>query len=269
VSLRELRERAGISQGRIAQALGVSQPAVLKAENSADPLLSTIRRYLHALAEIQGSSIDVDLVARIDGKEWSLRVPESSAPDPTPIGDAPTGTESTSKSTERTAVAHQRTVWRLRVIDDALEEIWLGGDLIAMSIDEIGDMTIWPGDDETRRRLQSAPHGFDPKGLGQRVAYWRSFRREMSPGDLVIVPISRRRVAVARVTGDYEYRPAEPDNRLRHRREVRWLRTLSRDDLDADLRKVANSPGTICRVGTAVPSEWWELASAQERSVPA
>jgi hypothetical protein len=140
-------------------------------------------------------------------------------------------------------------VWRLRAWDDAdLEAIWMRDNVISMSADEVGDLTVWPGQDALKRRLAKAL----PDRSGQAIAvfgrYWRYFRLEMAPGDLVLVPVSDRKVAIARVLGDYEYDPGQPDVRLRHRRTVHWQRTLSRSRLSDDLRLVVNAPGTICRV---------------------
>jgi hypothetical protein len=140
-------------------------------------------------------------------------------------------------------------VWRLRAWDDAdLEAIWMREHIISMSADEVGDLTVWPGHDALKRRLAQALPDRSRRAIGGFVRYWRYFRLEMAPGDLVLVPISDRKVAVARVLGDYLYDPGQPDVRLRHRRTVEWRRTLNRSDLPDDQRRVVNAPGTICRV---------------------
>ncbi len=81
------------------------------------------------------------------------------------------------------------------------------------------------------------------------MTYWRYFRMEMAPQDIVVVPLTGSRAGVARITGDYEYDDKEREPKLRHKRQVEWLRTLPRSDLDDDIRKVVNAPGTICRIG--------------------
>ena len=126
-----------------------------------------------------------------------------------------------------------------------------------MSFDEIGDMTDWPGEAEVRRRLRAALPDNSEQGLGQRVTYWRYFRLDMAIGDLVVVPLSHRRAGIARVVGEYQYDATEPSEYLRHRRAVRWIRTVSRDALDPDVRRVVDAPGTICRVKASFPDDWW------------
>jgi predicted Mrr-cat superfamily restriction endonuclease len=133
----------------------------------------------------------------------------------------------------------------------------LGRSLIAISADEIGDVTDEPSDDELRRRLRQAPQlaGRSEQALGQFVTYWRSFRSTMNIGDIVVVPLHDRRAAVGEIAGDYSYRPDEPEPRLRHVRRVTWLSTLQREELDEDLRRVVNSPGTICTIGAPNATE--------------
>ncbi len=150
-------------------------------------------------------------------------------------------------------VAQDSPNWRLRAWDDPnLEQRWLSEGVIAISQDEIGDLTTWPGDHEVRRLLEDA---FARRGAesgtqayGTFVRYWRYFRLEMQPGQLVAVPMSARRVGIAEITGDYEYRAMEEDPRMRHVRSVRWVRRASRDDLDDAIRKVVNAPGTVCQI---------------------
>lgn len=148
--------------------------------------------------------------------------------------------------------------WRLRAWDDpAIEDAVLDRSLIAISADEIGDVTREPSDDELRRRLREAPQlaGRSEQAIGLFVTYWRSFRSTMDIGDLVVVPLRKRRVAVGEITGDYRYDRNDPEPRLRHVRAVKWQTTLPRDELDDDLRRVVNAPGTICAIGAPDASE--------------
>jgi hypothetical protein len=140
-------------------------------------------------------------------------------------------------------------VWRLRAWDDTdLEAIWLRDHVISMSADEVGDVTVWPGSEPLKMKLIQALPERSPRAIGGFVRYWRYFRLEMVPGDLVLVPFSARRVGLARVLGDYGYDPTQSDARLRHRRSVEWRSTLNRTDLPENLLRVVNAPGTICRV---------------------
>ena len=54
-SLKTLRQELGISQEKVADLMGMSQPAVSKVENEADMLVSTLRKYIEAL----GGELDV------------------------------------------------------------------------------------------------------------------------------------------------------------------------------------------------------------------
>lgn len=145
----------------------------------------------------------------------------------------------------------RRTAWRLRSWDDpGLERRFQRENVIAMSDDEIGDLTQWPGTDGVKRRLVALDR-FKPGGIGTRVRYLSMFRMEMAVGDIVAVPLSESRVAIGEIAGEYEYRSDEPDSKMRHRRDVRWLRITDRAILDEELRKVVNAPGTICRFGAA------------------
>jgi predicted Mrr-cat superfamily restriction endonuclease len=104
--------------------------------------------------------------------------------------------------------------WRLRAWDDPeLELAWEERKLTSMSFDEIGDVTEWPGEEALARRLAAAPGltGRSRQAIGLFVTYWRYFRVEMEVGDIVAVPLSGRRVGVARLAGPYEYVPDETE----------------------------------------------------------
>lgn len=149
--------------------------------------------------------------------------------------------------------------WRLRAWDDALlEQAMIVRSVIAISADEIGDVTCEPSVDEYRSRLRAAPQlaGRSDRAIGMFVTYWRMFRSDMRTGDIVAVPLTGRRVAIGEITGDYVYKVADPELRLRHTRAVRWLTEgVPRQVLDEDLRRTVNAPGTICVFGGAAAAE--------------
>lgn len=122
--------------------------------------------------------------------------------------------------------------------------------LIGISDDEIGDLTDWPSSAELRARPRRVP-SFTKKteqAIGLFVSYWTAFRVEMQPGDVVVVPLTRRRAAIGVIEGQYRYRADEVNSKMRHVRDVRWVRVVDRSELDEAVRKVVNAPGTICRI---------------------
>jgi len=141
--------------------------------------------------------------------------------------------------------------WRLRAWDDQiLEAAWFDRGIVSMSADEVGDLTAWPGPEKLSRRLSTALPERGQQAIGTFVTYWRYFCIEMAPQDLVVAPLTGKRAGVARITGEYEYDANDREPRLRHQRQVEWLRTMPRADLDDDIRRVVNAPGTICRIGS-------------------
>lgn len=142
------------------------------------------------------------------------------------------------------------TVWRLRDWDDeTLQQAWLDLGVVCISEDLVGDMGYEPDRDEIRRRLRAAYPGKGERTIGIWAGYWSAFL-DMVPGDLVIVPLAGGEAAIGEVRGAYDYIASEPNPRLRHRRQVRWLApAVPRAALPDDIRRTVNSPGTICRVG--------------------
>ena len=127
---------------------------MLKAENATDPQLSTIRRYVEGLGAATGTTASLEVIAVIDGERHPINTPEGT-PDMTATR--------TTTSTSTTAP----TVWRLRAWDQpALEERFLNEGVIAMSADEIGDMTVWPNEDDLRRRLRAGTTDRGEQAIG-------------------------------------------------------------------------------------------------------
>ncbi len=71
-----------------------------------------------------------------------------------------------------------------------------------------------------------------------------SFITKITKGDLVAVPFkTRNEVMIGKVTGDYEYR--QITGFIRHIRKVRWLKTISKGDLEEEYDVDLNSPEAI------------------------
>lgn len=115
--------------------------------------------------------------------------------------------------------------------------------------DEFGDLTRWPGPEALAERLSHQHPNRGHQAIGTFVTYWRYFCIEMAPQDIVVTPLTGQRAGVARITGAYEYDGDDREPRLRHKRQVERLRSVERSDLQDEIRKVVNAPGTLCRIG--------------------
>jgi predicted Mrr-cat superfamily restriction endonuclease len=143
----------------------------------------------------------------------------------------------------------EQAVWKLRAWDDqGVQDDFLAGGFVAVGSDDI-PVDDAPSDDVLRERLYGAHPDRSDAAIGTFVRYWRSFLTDMEPGDLVMLSLLDRRVAVGRVLGSFRYVPDAPEPRTRCRRPVEWISgPFDRSTLPADLRRVANAPGTIGRV---------------------
>jgi restriction system protein len=140
--------------------------------------------------------------------------------------------------------------WRLRPGgDDDLAARMVELSVVAMGTAEVGDLTDLPSPDALRASLAAARPDRSATATARAMGSWRAFRSGIATGDVVVVVRRGRRVAIAEVVGDYEYRPKERDERLRHVRPVRWLSTeLSADQLPDDIRRSIGAPGLLGRV---------------------
>lgn len=82
-----------------------------------------------------------------------------------------------------------------------LEAVWFERGIISISADEVGDLTSWPGDDALASRVASAHPDRSQQAIGLFVTYWRYFRLEMAPSDVVVVPLTGKRAGIAMITG--------------------------------------------------------------------
>lgn len=249
-TLAAVRQTVGVSQAQVAAELGTTQLGILKVERSSDPRWSTITRYLGGVAAAAGEIAETQLTVAIGRRRFSVAFPAEAEEGGNEVTPPPTA------GAPSTATETRSDVWRLRAWDDpALEDRFLVDNAIAISADEIGDLSAWPSESELRARLRDAFPSRTEQAIGTFVGYWRMFCVEIQPGDLVIVPLTGRRAAIGEIASGYTYKPDEPDARFRHRRVVRWLRTTLRSQLDDDVRKVVNAPGTICRINAADAAE--------------
>lgn len=71
-----------------------------------------------------------------------------------------------------------------------------------------------------------------------------SFIIKIEKGDIVAVPLkTRNEVLIGKVSGDYEYRWLS--NFISHIRKVRWLKTISKEELEEEYDVDLSSPETL------------------------
>lgn len=133
--------------------------------------------------------------------------------------------------------------------------------VVAVGGHELGDLSGSPTLADLRVELRKRFPERSERAIGVFVGYWRPFLYDMAIGDMIAMSLSGRRVAIGRVTGDYWYRPDEPD-RVRHARAVDWLAVdLDRDRFDPDIKATLDSRGTICRIGAEQAARRLALAA--------
>lgn len=110
------------------------------------------------------------------------------------------------------------------------------------------DLSEWPGDEAILRILRAALPEWPGRAFPVFASYWRSFRLNIKPGDVVVVPMRRGRAALGVIAGDYRFQADQNDPYLRHRRQVRWTAEIDRSALGESVRKVVNTPGMLARL---------------------
>jgi len=82
-------------------------------------------------------------------------------------------------------------------------------------------------------------------GCGQ---VW-NFVYEMEKGDVVLIPTPRRTILIGEIIGSYEFRWNWEDNcDYSHRRSVKWLKEVDRDDLPEQLKSSLSGHLTVYNV---------------------
>ncbi|MFJ9786419.1 CBS domain-containing protein [Amycolatopsis sp. NPDC101161] len=106
---------------------------------------------------------------------------------------------------------------------------------------------------DTREALKAGLREFYPERSNYVIGNWAGqlwrFYREMSEGDLIVMPLKNvRQFAIGEITGPYRHRPdSTPDST--HARPVRWLRTdVDPGEFEPDLRGSLGSLLTVCRL---------------------
>jgi restriction system protein len=111
--------------------------------------------------------------------------------------------------------------------------------------DDIPDLSSMADAEEMRTLVEKTYPGKSAYVIGNWAGQLWRFRAEIAVGDLVVLPRLGHRLAIGRVTSDYEWRPdGEPPEA--HVRTVQWLRTdIERSEVEPDLRDSLGSLLTV------------------------
>ncbi|MGZ5408349.1 MAG: hypothetical protein ACXWDG_11275 [Aeromicrobium sp.] len=128
--------------------------------------------------------------------------------------------------------------------DDRLEQEMIANGFISIGGDEIDDLTQVHDREVIRDTLIRTMPDRPARAIALFVGYWTRFLWEAKPGDLIVLPLRDRSVAIGELTGPYHYVAAR-DARAQHRRSVAWTAFPARHAFNAELTKVLNSQHTV------------------------
>jgi len=129
-------------------------------------------------------------------------------------------------------------------LDADLEEQMLANGFVSVGGEEIGDLSGIHDPEAIRRITRVTVADRSDRAIALFVGYWRRFLWEAEVGDLVVLPLRDRTVAIGVLVGPYHFvATAEPH--ARHRRAVSWEAVVPRDDFDPDLVTTLNGQHTV------------------------
>lgn len=129
--------------------------------------------------------------------------------------------------------------------DPRLEEEMVANGFVSIGGAEMGNLTGVDDAEVIRSRLTAAMPDRPRRAISLYVGYWRRFLWDAATGDLVVLPIRRRKVAIGEFVGPYHYVDnVEP--RARHRRAVSWSNTnVDREAFGPDLLVTLTGQHTV------------------------
>ncbi len=127
------------------------------------------------------------------------------------------------------------------------EQLMLDRNLVLYDWPEIPDLTKFATRDDIEAMYTRLYPNASPQRRGNHVGQLRAFAKQMSSGDLVVVPMKTRgAIAVGEVKGPYEYRDDVP---IHHAHAATWLQTdVPKDRFGQDLRYSFGTLKTISKV---------------------
>lgn len=122
--------------------------------------------------------------------------------------------------------------------------------LIAIGWSEMKDCSSCQTREEFRAAyLRAYPDDASPVRQGVQSGQVFRFAREMKVGDLVMTPNSpTREMMIDEVSGEYKYDPAAISPQYPNLRPVKWLKTISRDQMTAPLRAATGGIMAVFRL---------------------
>ncbi len=178
------------------------------------------------------------LIQRLVGQPSEGAAPQR--PAATPTDPAPSAVHQLPATKARARRAFRIHAWT----DDRLEQEMLANGFISIGGDEIGDLTGVHDREAIREILARTMPERSARAIPLFVGYWTRFLWEAEQGDIIVLPLRDRSVAIGELTGPYHYAAAS-DARARHRRSVAWTTFVPRDVFDSELTKVLNSQHTV------------------------
>lgn len=142
------------------------------------------------------------------------------------------------------------SVWVVRagqgseIIDEVREQ-----GVVAIGWAEMGDCSQYKTRQDFREAYERAyPEDTNPHRIGGQAGQVYRFVREVAVGDIVLCPNSpAREVLIGEVSGDYQYDSERIEGYV-HLRSVEWRKSVSRDDMMAELRRKSSGDLTVFTV---------------------
>jgi hypothetical protein len=133
--------------------------------------------------------------------------------------------------------------------DPRLEREMIANGFVSIGGDEMGDLTTVTDADTIRDLLTESMPGRSSRAISLFVGYWRRFLWEATAGDLVVLPMRTREVAIGEFVGPYHF-VASSEPHARHRRAVSWIATgVDRDEFGQDLVVTLSGQHTVQEFG--------------------
>ncbi|MGV0793555.1 AAA family ATPase [Mycolicibacterium sp. XJ1819] len=146
-------------------------------------------------------------------------------------------------------------VWLVRGgRDGEHEKLALDEGVALIGWPELGSLVDATDRDQLKARIAAAKNEHRPASLASQAGQILRFRHEIKEADLVVMPLKSDpgHVAVARVTGEYEYRTDgafASENSAKNTLPVEWLATaIPYERFDPDLRDSFGQQGTVSEI---------------------